>query len=67
MKFKPLIIELLQASSFAVVLTFLFAIIGFEKSRYVFQLAIVAFVFGGLPVMLAKRFLISYFKEVKQL
>jgi hypothetical protein len=53
---RLLIIELIQASSFAAVLAFLFASV---------ELGFMAFAFGGVPVMLAKRFVISFVKEIK--
>ncbi|WP_163937591.1 hypothetical protein [Paraferrimonas sp. SM1919] len=61
MKIKELLIELLQASCFVAILTFLCSLIGFEKMRYVSQATLFSFVFGGIPMMLAKRFILSFF------
>ena len=66
MNLKLFIIELFQASSFAAVITFLFAILSYERTIHAIEMASVAFIFGGVPFMLAKRFLVSFLKEIKQ-
>ncbi|GMM84754.1 hypothetical protein [Pseudoalteromonas sp. MTN2-4] len=66
MNFKLFIIELFQASSFLAVITFLFAILSYETYKHALDMTSFAFVFGGVPIMLAKRFLVSFLKEIKQ-
>lgn len=66
MDFKALIIELFQASSFAAILAFLFGVLGLERVDHFIELAVIAFVFGGIPMMLAKRFVVSFIRETKQ-
>ena len=65
MNYKLLIIELFQATAFAMVLTFLIATLGLERIEYIGTLTFFAFMLGGIPMMLAKRFLVSVIKEIK--
>jgi len=63
MNCKLLIIELFQASSFAAIIAFLFGIIGIENIKYASDVSNIAgfcLVFGGVPIILAKRFVVSF-------
>ncbi|MCU8000783.1 hypothetical protein [Shewanella sp. SM95] len=65
MQFKPLLMELLQATGFCTILTFLFTIAFLERNDDMIGFTLVALVLGGIPTMLAKRFILSLIKEVK--
>jgi len=60
MNYKNLAIEFLQATSAIVVLTFLFATIGSGTAKPPLSAMSFALIFGGVPTMLAKRFIISF-------
>ncbi|WP_146067167.1 hypothetical protein [Stutzerimonas kunmingensis] len=60
MNYKELAIEFLQATSTIVVLAFLFAAIGSGTAKPPLNAITFALVFGGIPTMLAKRFILSF-------
>ncbi|MGL6121588.1 MAG: hypothetical protein ACRC1W_00840 [Shewanella sp.] len=60
MNYKSLAFEFVQASALA-------AILGLEKGEHVIEASFIALLLGGIPMMLAKRFVISFIKEIKQL
>ena len=66
MNFKNIIIEYIQATAFATVVTFLLAIIGMERTNDIGEAIIIAFIAGGIPFMLSKRFIISFIRAAKE-
>ena len=60
MKYKELAIEFLQASCAIAVIAFLFASIGSGTEKPPIKIMLFALVFGGIPTMLAKRFIRSF-------
>ena len=63
---KLLIIEYIQASAFAAVITFWIALIGVENQGGVAEATFVALIVGGIPLMLSKHFLIGFMNEVRK-
>nr|WP_322939492.1 hypothetical protein [Pseudomonas sp. s4] len=59
MNYRDLAVEFLQATATIVVLTFLFSIIGAAHEKPPIKAMIFALVFGGIPTMLAKRFILN--------
>lgn len=66
MNYKSLVIEFFQASALAAVLVFLFAILGEQRGNFVTQSSFLALLIGGIPMMLVKRFIISFIKEIRE-
>lgn len=59
MNYKDLAIEYLQATSTIVILTFLFSIFGAETAKPAIENMVFALIVGGIPTMLAKRFIMN--------
>ncbi len=69
-KTKKLFVEFLQATAFAGVLGFLFILISGNPELYrgkrIIQVSMIGFIFGGIPMMLAKRFMLAAIKSARE-
>lgn len=64
-KVKTLIIEFIQATAFAVCIAFIVSILGLNHNDDIALFIFSALICGGVPVMLAKRFVVAFKKECK--
>jgi hypothetical protein len=58
--FKKLLVEFIQATAFAACLAFITCIIGLDNNEQILIFLLLAITVGGIPVMLAKRFILSF-------
>lgn len=66
MNIKDLAIEFLQATATIATLAFLLSIIGAGTAKPPFHAVTFALAFGGIPTMLAKRFMLNLINRPRQ-